>query len=161
MARTSETLAHLIEERVLPRTTYVGECREWTGAKSEGYGQASFNGKIIQVTRVMWEYHHGPIPAGMLVCHTCDNRACCRIDHLFLGTPADNMRDMAEKGRCNPRIGERHGQVKLSDADVVAIRQRYARGERSAALAAEFGIHRGYVGTLVRGESRKTAGVLA
>lgn len=49
--------------------------------------------------RLAWEEAFGPIPAGMCVLHTCDNRACVNIDHLFLGTYQDNALDMVAKGR--------------------------------------------------------------
>jgi hypothetical protein len=35
----------------------------------------------------------------MIICHHCDNPPCCDIDHLFLGTNADNMADKIAKGR--------------------------------------------------------------
>lgn len=49
--------------------------------------------------RHAWELAYGPIPKGMVICHTCDNTRCVNISHLFMGTQADNMRDMREKGR--------------------------------------------------------------
>lgn len=72
---------------------------EWTGATLKGYGQIG-DGRCLRYThRVAWELVNGPIPDGMHVCHHCDNPPCCNVDHLFLGTDADNNADMIAKGR--------------------------------------------------------------
>ena len=49
--------------------------------------------------RAAWISRHGPIPDGLFVMHGCDNRACVEVNHLTIGTPADNVLDMSEKGR--------------------------------------------------------------
>ena len=75
-------------------------CVEWTGHRAAfGHGRIRFDGKQIGTHRLAWILANGPIPDGMFVCHRCDNPPCCNPDHLFLGTAADNNRDMAGKSR--------------------------------------------------------------
>lgn len=80
-------------------------CWLWRGSlDGGGYGQISTAQGFApaKAHRVSWEMRNGPIPDGMVVCHTCDTPACVNPDHLFIGTQQDNMRDCSRKNRINP-----------------------------------------------------------
>jgi hypothetical protein len=94
------------------------------------------------------------IPDGMLVCHTCDNPPCCNPKHLFLGTFQDNIDDRERKGRNHPPClrGEKHGQHKLTELDVIEIRNRYSQGNESyRSLSGSFGISFGQIRNIIKG----------
>lgn len=75
--------------------------------------------------RVIYEFIYGRVPKGLCVCHTCDNRQCVNIDHLWLGTIADNMKDMISKGRGKQpdNKGSKHGMSKLTEKEVKQIKK--------------------------------------
>jgi len=91
-------------------------CWEWTGKLNrDGYGGFTMNHEAMHVHRWSMKLAGHDI-AGHVVCHKCDNPKCVREDHLFLGTQADNVKDMITKGRyVKP-------QSKLTDADLADIR---------------------------------------
>lgn len=126
-------------------------CIEWNkGRNRKGYGVAYRDGRCWRAHRLAWVDAHGPIPDGLLVLHRCDNPSCVNVDHLFLGTAADNTADMIAKDRA--ARGEAHGMAKLTEDDVRAIYA--ARGIRShRAIAAEYGVSASTVQRIHTGET--------
>ena len=88
-----------------------------------GYPHVVRQGKAYNVHRYIWLQAGNEIPEGHVVRHKCDNRACCRLDHLETGTHADNSNDCKVRGRLNTPRGESRSDLKLTDAQVRELRQ--------------------------------------
>lgn len=129
-------------------------CWNWKGAKSDrGYGSFRHEGKYwMRANRVSYILHKGEIPDGMLVCHSCDNPECVNPDHLHLGSPKDNMDEMAQRGRAKRQPkGENAHNAKLSDNQVAEIREMRKQKIVAKQIAAKFNISTCYVYELEAG----------
>lgn len=106
-------------------------CWIWTGKSlnQKGYGHIQLGGKGTKHKlshRLSYEIHHGPIPDGMVVMHSCDNPTCVNPSHLSAGTQSQNILDAFSRGRKTAKPphkqGENHGASKLKESDVLYIR---------------------------------------
>lgn len=91
-----------------------------------------------------------PIPAGLDVCHHCDNPPCVRPSHLFTGTDADNSADKVRKGRRNDARGERNGSAKMTAAKVLEMRRLAREGMTQWAIARRFGVGQSQVSRIIQ-----------
>ena len=137
-------------------------CLLWTASlDGKGYGQIAARGPHGWHPRlahqIAWELAHGPIPAGLVVCHRCDTPPCVNVAHLFLGTMRDNTQDMLAKGRHRALLGEANARCTIGDAVVAEIVARRERGESQYHIAAALGLTRSGVKYVLDVRARRAA----
>ena len=134
-------------------------CWEWQGAprnknSNDSYGSTNIGRKSFLAHRASYELYKGEIPPGILVCHTCDNQKCVNPEHLFLGTHADNSRDMAQKHR--GVNGEKNKNSILTANKVMEIRFAEKMGNmRQKDIAGVFGVSVKTVAKIVNNKTWK------
>ena len=143
------------EERFWVKVKKTDGCWLWTaGLFCDGYGQFTLSHrKMVKAHRYSWEIHNGQIPKGKFVCHHCDVKNCVNPTHLFLGTPADNMRDKVEKGRQSR--GEKQPHSKLTRVMVLEARERRSKGETLVSLARDMKISYSVMWRTIAGQDWK------
>ena len=133
-----------------------GHCWNWTAAKSKGYGQiGDGNGKLIYAHRMAWELVYGPIKEGMCVLHKCDNPSCVNPMHLFLGSIADNARDMSAKLR------GRSGRSVLTNDDVMKVHKLHKSGISNTDIAWILGVQQPAISKVLNGRTPRYAALKA
>lgn len=133
----------------------ASECWYWAGHVDDtGYGRIVGLGEN-KAHRVAYRLFKGSIPEGMKVLHRCDTRCCVNPDHLFLGTQADNVRDMREKGRGkSPGLsGIRNPMARATPEMAAKIRNEAADGVKQIDLSRKYGLSPMTVSRIVRRKS--------
>lgn len=133
----------------------TNECWEWQASRNgDGYGRIWLDGRLQGSHRVSYAKFCGDIPAGLLVCHHCDNPSCINPSHLFLGHAAVNVKDAVRKGRARGQIDSRQSHFRsghaprgeqcpkaiLTEPDVLRICSRALAGELTTEIAESFGV---------------------
>lgn len=143
------------------------DCAVYCKLDKEGYGRVWHKGKEWRAHRLLWTLRKGNIETGMLVCHKCDNPACVKISHLWLGTNAENTKDRELKGRgpqgcrhplygkvgvASPNFGKKRSEeskLKISAAQTGKLNHMYgklrtesAKTQTSASLKEYYKTHK-------------------
>lgn len=120
------------------------DCWPWKGCASGGRSEGRAYGRFVPgilgerlAHRIAYRLLVGSIPDGKMIRHLCHNPTCCNPSHLRLGTAKDNSQD--EVARNNTLRGIRHPLYKLTDEDVLAIRESPLPGKE---LAERYGVAR-------------------
>lgn len=147
-------------ERFWNKVNKTESCWEWTGAIYHGYGAFSDGTMTHRAHRLAWQMVNGPIPKGIWILHRCDNRKCVRIDHLFAGTPQDNVDDMMGKKRHwifmnhGPITrGSKNGCAKLTESDIPKIREMASIGILKIRIAEKFNVSSDAIERVLKGKS--------
>lgn len=145
-----------MSERFWSRVVKSDGCWEWSGSCfKSGYGAFWRDGGMRYTHRESYEMTNGPVPTGLQVLHSCDNRRCVNPNHLRAGTSRENMQDAIDRSRL--RHGARHPCAKLTHQQVVALKERWVCGEKTSILARECGVSQSAVCNIIKGRSWRSA----
>jgi len=126
----------IVRDRFWSKVNIMGDndCWEWTAcvSNSTGYGAFKSHGKKTDAHRFVYEMLNGEINNSKLfVCHKCNNKKCVNPNHLYLGSPKDNVYDMIRNGNAfgnkkpRTRYGSETNSAKLTEELVIELRKEY------------------------------------
>lgn len=123
---------------------HEGDCTICTShaPNANGYPVMRRNNKnAMSVARHVLFRSYGAQPKTIQARHTCDNRLCINPDHILPGTTQDNTADRVSRGRSARYFGSTNVHSKLTEPDILKIRQLFANGMSQKNIAIIFGIH--------------------
>jgi len=147
-----------LKDRFWDKVIKTDSCWLWIGyIGKRGYGDFRINKKTYRAHRVSYVINIGPIPDNLCVLHKCDNRRCIRPDHLWLGTVLDNQKDMSQKkrGKNAYMVGKRAGNIRLTEQQILAIREEFKQGQSKPFLAEKYKVVRQNIHRIITRKSWK------
>ncbi len=127
-------------KQIHDRCHEVADCLLWAqSCTPNGYPRIA--GGYAHI--LAWQIVHGPVPAGIMVRRTCDEKRCCNVGHMVLMTRRQQNRMAAKRGawsspgrKAAVALAKR-ARSKLDQADVDHIR---ASTDTGRALALRYGV---------------------
>lgn len=121
--------------RFISKVNKTNSCWLWIGAKTRGnYGHLRYKKEntwtMIRAHIFSYKYYKGDV-GKLHVLHKCDNPLCVNPDHLFLGTPLDNVKDCINKGR---RVLGRNRNHNLLNWEKVQQMRKYKKENQQVKL---------------------------
>lgn len=140
-----------IEHKKIEYFVDLNECHICTSHYKDrsGYPKTKINGNPISISRHLWIKEKGPIQDGFCVCHKCDNPSCINIEHLWLGTIQENLKDRDIKGRCIGPRGEKQWLNKLSKKQTLEI---FSKDGTNKEIAYEYGVNPSQISRIKNGK---------
>lgn len=143
------------EERFWEKVEKTESCWNWIGSRNaDGYGVLDIDGLNYRAHRFVLEIEGGKIPSSIKVCHKCDNPICVNPDHLFLGSQADNVKDMRDKGRASDyftKKGHEHPKAKFTEDEIRTIKQLAGEGISQRKIAERYGVAQQTISRIING----------
>lgn len=129
-------------------------CHECTShaPNTHGYPFLWVNGKPHNMHRVLYIEKYGELPSNIVVRHKCDNRKCINLEHLETGSHKDNSNDCKMRGRLNTPRGEKRSDCKLTDAQILEIRNDL---DTQGKIAKKYKVNQSTVSRIKSGEKRQ------
>jgi len=139
-----------LEKKILNRRLINEEtgCWLWTGGKDgAGYGKVwcPYHGgqqSVHRVAAMLWMGYS--LSDELFVLHQCNNPSCFNPEHMYVGTPQENMDDRSKVGN-----QYRREQRKLDDEAVRTIRALHSEGVKGKDIAELFKVSKKTVSYIV------------
>ena len=140
------------------KTKTVGDCLIWTGhtviVRGQKRGVVTVDSQHRYAHKFSLEMKLGRrVVKPMQANHTCDQTLCVRWAHLYEGTQAQNVADMHARGRAVKARGSAHGNAKLNEEKVRAIKIALAEGKSQSWLARQNKVSKQAISEIARGKN--------
>lgn len=135
------------------------DCWLWTGSKVNGYGEfyvSAERGKVKAHSFAVELATGVRCPPSQGGLHRCDNPPCVNPAHIYYGTQKQNSADMVARRR--HQVGEERPNSRLTEQQIVEIRERFAAGETFTVLRADYDVTSGWLSCVVNGKYWKHVG---